>query len=149
MLACALLSGCRVPEVLSPEVSTPVSVRSVSARFPQDGRGAFGLELEVAGVPRAGELTGLTWEVWLRGRWFAAGVRPLAQPLNADGVTRVALELPVAFDERVAPGPAILDVGVRGYLEARLGNEERRWPFKRRLEVASDGAPRLDAGGRE
>jgi hypothetical protein len=136
-------------ELLSPEVLSPVVVRAVSAEFPEDGRGTFGLELEVQGLGRPVELTGLSWEILLGERWFAAGIRPLQQPLPLDGSVELRLELPVAFDLRVAPGPASLDVGVRGHVEGRLGQEERRWPFEGWMRVRSEGAPRFGPAGRE
>ncbi|HLL52009.1 MAG TPA: hypothetical protein VK447_00600 [Myxococcaceae bacterium] len=149
LLGALWLCGCNLRELLSPEVISPVEVREVTAEFPSDGRGTFGLELDVKGLGRPGELTGLSWEILLGERWFAAGTRPLSQSLPLDGVTRLSLELPVAFDHRVVPGPVTLDVGVRGYVEGRLGQDERRWRFQARLDVKSAGAPRLGPGGRE
>lgn len=149
LLGALALWGCRAPELLSPEVRTPVTVQGVSAEFPADGRGRFALSLSVAPVGRPVALSGVDWEIWIGERWFAAGVKPLSREVARDETAQLVMDLPVAFDQRVAPGPVQLPLRVRGRLHAQLGSEERRWPFEGRFTVTADGAPRLEPGGRE
>jgi len=143
------LWACRTPEFLSPEVRTPVEVRGASAEFPSDGRGLFSLQLQVSNVGQPAAVTGVEWEIWIGARWFALGTAPLSRLLSRDETAQLSMELPVAFDQRVVPGPSRLQLRVRGRLLAKLGGEERRWPFEARLTVLSDGAPRLEPSGRE
>jgi hypothetical protein len=127
-----------------------VRVREVAASFSPDGRASFRVRLDVDNPEQAaGSLNALDWEVWIQGRWFAAGTESLAEPLPRGG-RELKVELPVVFRRlSVKPGLSSLEVGVRGRLEGSVDGNTVRLPFQRTLNVDSDGAPIFGETGAE
>jgi hypothetical protein len=89
----------------------------------------------------SGQVQRLDWELWLQGRWFAAGTRAMNEALP-HGRDALSVELPVVFRRMVVQQGAVpLEVGVRGALEVELAGSDVRLPFQRTLSVVSQGAP--------
>jgi hypothetical protein len=127
----------------------PVDVLAVASRFSSETQGELQIRLALPNreaEPITARL--VTWEAWLSGRLFAVGLQRLSEVV-APGEERVLyLSAPLAFRKvGLAPGPAWLDIGVRGVVVVALGTEEYPLPFARRMEVLSDGAPVFPAPG--
>jgi hypothetical protein len=138
-----LATGCRT--TLPAARSQAVEVRSVEASFSGADRGELKLSLEVENPQTlTGELTRVAWELWLNGRWFAAGLQAVNEPLTGRQLKTLELTLPVVFRHlEVRTDPTIVEVGVRGGVDLHFGGVSFRLPFEsiRRLEV--QGAPVL------
>ncbi len=127
-----------------------VELKSMAASFTSD-RGVFKLSLDVENPQRdEAELRGVSWEVWLNGRWFASGTQALAIPLAALERRTVELALPVAFRRvTILPGPTSLEMAVRGKLRLEKGRNVRVLPFESSSRIVADGAPEREDLQRE
>jgi hypothetical protein len=136
-------AGCRPFVVLPAKEVPPVQVRSVGASFSSENHAELKLSLLVPNPTLVvGEAVQVSWELWLQGRWFAAGTRALHEPLPATQTRELSLSFPMAFRTlTVTREPTPLQVGVRGSIDARFGNEHRELSFEDGRRVVTDGAP--------
>jgi hypothetical protein len=142
----ALLSCRRVPGT-EPAGFERATVESLSLRFLSETDAELSGELRIeptgSGVGRVQQLQ---WELWLDGRWFAAGTQALAVPIEADEPATVPFEARLHHRALVLSSrPATVQLGFRGALLAVYGDELQRLPFARQLELELDRAPQLDA----
>jgi hypothetical protein len=143
LLAVFLLAlGCAPHRITRQAPVDPVAVRGVTARFLPQGEADFECDFEVTNPEHAaGSLNGAEWEIWVQGRWFAAGTLQLAEPLPAAG-RELKVDLRVLFRRiAVKPGPSSLELGLRGGLNGSVDGNSVRLTFQRTLTVASQGAP--------
>ena len=142
------LASCRTgPRPRGPE-SGAVVVNALSASFPADDRADFSLQLQIQnreGFP--GTITGVSWEIWLQGRRFAAGTRMLAESLPTRGSAQLSLTLPLAYRHTAAAAvPIPLEVGLRGGVSVTFAGNEQRLPFRATVRLVARGAPLFNAG---
>jgi hypothetical protein len=145
MMSVLALSGCQSPGKLrlAEERRYVVELQSLSATFPSADHGEFKVALDVENrEPIAGAVTSVSWEIWLHGRWFAAGTQAVSQPLPLRGTSVIQLTLPVVFRRlQVTPEPTALEVGLRGGVIVSFAGAEQRLPFEVTRRVVADGAP--------
>ena len=146
----AALAGCRtVAPVVAPRA--PVEVTAVEASFSGPDRGELKLSLRVDNPQNLdGVLTRVAWELWLGGRWFAAGIQGVNEPLAGRQLKTLDFTLPLVFRHlEVRPDPTNVEVGVRGGVDVAFGGLAFRLPFEtiRRIEV--QGAPVLTGPGED
>ena len=137
-----LACGCAGYRIAHAAPVNPVAVRGVTARFLPQGEADFECDFDVANPQHAaGSINGAEWEIWVQGRWFAAGTLQLAEPLPAAG-RELKMDLRVLFRRiAVKPGPSSLELGLRGGLNGSVDGNSVRLTFQRTLTVASQGAP--------
>jgi hypothetical protein len=137
-----LAAGCAGHRITRRAPVDPVAVRAVSARFLPQGEADFECVFDVDNPEHAaGSISGAEWEIWIQGRWFAAGTLLMAEPLPAAG-RELKVDLRVLFRRiAVKPGPASLELGLRGGLNGSVDGNSVRLTFQRTLTVASQGAP--------
>jgi hypothetical protein len=137
-----LTAACAAPLLRQASAQEPVTVQDVQVSFVSENRAQFRLALDVSNDERgAGQVRQLDWELWLQGRWFAAGTRTMSDALP-HGRDAISVELPVVFRRMpLQQGAVPLEVGVRGALEVELGGSDVRLPFQRTLSIVSQGAP--------
>jgi hypothetical protein len=143
------LSGCP-RHILGGEIAQgAVRVDGVSARFTPGDRGDFEIEFTLqnpTGVPAV--VSGIDWEVWLGGRWFAAGTVALSEPVPAQGAHSFKAVLPVVF-RRAGAGssdPASIDIGVRGQLTLDARGRVHPLPFQDRRRIVAANVPPVGGG---
>lgn len=144
------LVACRT-SAPAPAVRGPVEVKEVSLSFAPPDQGELGLLLEVENrQPRAGTITLLGWELWLNGRYFAAGELVTSQLLPLGGRAQLSLALPFTLkDVSLTAGPKPLELGVRGGVRVSFAGALQRLPFESRRSVISQGAPLFAAPAEE
>lgn len=147
----ALVLGCRGAAPVRDERPHAVELVSLSAAFPRSDSGELELALEVSNREgRTGSITSVSWEVWLGGRWFAAGQQAVSVLLPLNGRAKVELELPVAFrDLEVRHEPTSVEVGVRGGVMVSYSGAVQRLPFEATRRIIAQGAPVLTVPGEE
>ncbi|MHB8874041.1 MAG: hypothetical protein ACYC8T_10180 [Myxococcaceae bacterium] len=142
------LAGCRT---VAPQVAPrgPVEVTAIAASFTGADRGELGLTLEVENREAiAVVVSRVTWELWLGGRWFAAGTQGVGTELSAGERRVIELTMPLAFRRlEVRAEPANLDAAVRGGVDLSFGGLSNRLPFESTRRIVAQGAPVLTAGG--
>ncbi len=144
------LAGCRTANP-SPAPRAPIEVAALAADFPGPDHGEVRLTLDVdnpEGVDA--EAKEVTWEVWLEGRWFAAGLLEVRAALPAHRRTLIALQLPVVFKRlEVRPEPASVEVAVRGAVDLKYGKGGARVPFEATRRILARGAPKMGGPGED
>jgi hypothetical protein len=146
----ALLSCRELQPIPTPE-QPQVTLTSAAAHFPDANHGEFDVTLAVEDREgRMGIIESISWEIWLKNRWFAAGTQALTAPLPASGVATVSLKLPVAFrDVPVSTDRTRFDLGVRGSLSASYSGTSVRIPFAVAKRIEAIGVPILESHGEE
>jgi hypothetical protein len=126
-----------------------VRVEGVRARFTPGDRGDFELDFAIEnGSGTRAAVAGIEWEVWLGGRWFAAGTSTLSEGLPPRGQRRFTATLPVVF-RRSGSDPAqptSVEIGVRGYLLIGADGRVEKVPFQDRRRIVAANLPAV--GGR-
>jgi hypothetical protein len=121
-------------------------VEEVRARFTPGDRADFEIDFAVENrTGAAAAVTGIQWEVWLGGRWFAAGTLALSEAVPAREVRRFTATLPVVF-RRVAsdrPEPTSIEIGVRGHLLFGADGHVERLAFQDRRRIDAANLPPL------
>ncbi|MBI3185979.1 MAG: LEA type 2 family protein [Myxococcales bacterium] len=140
-LAVALFSGGCKSAAQTRAEQAAVEVREVFAAFRSEG-GELRLILDVENrEAQAGTLSRVSWELWLRGRYFAAGEQVASGALPLGGRATVELRAPLSYQEvRVASEPTALEVAVRGGVTASFGGVLQRLPFQVRRRIVAQGA---------
>lgn len=144
----AAVTGCR-RGVAAGGVEDPVRVESVRARFTEGDRGDFDIDFAVEN--RSGSeasVTAIQWEVWLGGRWFAAGTLALSEALPPRAAGRFTATLPVVFRRSGAARsePTSIEIGVRGQLVVDTGGRVQRLAFQDRRRIKAQNVPALGGG---
>ena len=154
-LLLAALCGCaarRGPEAhadLGAGGEAEVELLSLVARFTATEGGRVDLLLTVRQPAWEGaRASTLTWETFVDRRLFASGKMDLGkQPLDVTGRRPLAITLPLVYHHlELRPGPARLQIRIRGVLELQRGAAVWTRIFDRSQETAVDGAP-LPPGG--
>ncbi|HZA13076.1 MAG TPA: hypothetical protein VE618_01210 [Myxococcaceae bacterium] len=126
-----------------------VRIEDVRARFTPAERGDFEVDFAIEnGSGTAAAVAGIEWEVWLGGRWFAAGTLSLSEALPPRGQRRFTATLPVVF-RRSGSDPAqptSVEIGVRGNLLIGAEGRVEKVPFQDRRRIAAAYLPAV--GGR-
>lgn len=157
LLAPLHLPGCaqvdaQLAAIRLSEGPSPVEVLAVGTRFPTDTSGHLDVRLNVDNNASdvAMTVTGVEWEAWVEGHHFASGAETFTIRVDPRGEQVLYLTFPLAFEQApLRQGPVRLQIGLRGRITARLGedSDERGFPFSRRLEVLSENAPTFQVPG--
>jgi hypothetical protein len=136
------LAGCaRLPFRPAPDVKAELV--SVTAAFPTDETGEVALKLLLKnpGSTQASVLA-VSWELWLDGRWFAAGTQGMNEALPP-GETTVDVQLPLSFLKTpMRKGPQLVRAAVRGRVLVLFEPEQRREVrFERVSRIVAQGVP--------
>ncbi|MFZ5471590.1 MAG: hypothetical protein ACOZIN_19365 [Myxococcota bacterium] len=136
------VAGCRTSQHAAKD---PVQVAVLQLSFPEAERGEIELSLDLENSePRAGAVSAVWWELWLGGRFFAAGTQGVQQVLPLGGHARLELALPVVFRHAAQdPQTTAFDVGVRGRVAVHFGGELVFLPFHAARRLVLEGAPVL------
>lgn len=138
------LAGCARPELLPS--TERVRVEALSLTYLGEGEARLDAALSVHNAGSApSQLAEVHWELWLDGRWFAAGARALGVTAPPASWTEVEWSAPLSFRadaEAEANGKRRVRVGLRGSVRASTGGFEERLRFHH-LELRTlERAPR-------
>lgn len=138
-----LLAGCRALDVVPVRDSLRAEVAAVQASFPNETHATFELRLRARNPTRqTAKIGSLSWELWLQGKWFAAGVQQLGESVSPGEVRELRVTLPLAFRPMpMTTEPTPLLVGLRGTLAARFGDASREWYFESGSRIVAQGGP--------
>ncbi|MFZ5444905.1 MAG: hypothetical protein ACOZQL_33250 [Myxococcota bacterium] len=134
LLGLALVSGCAT--VPSREARLTAQLLSVDVDFPTRERGQ--LRFVIAPPATAPRAQSVSWELFLDGVRFAAGVAAVEPGANGELVVATPL---VCRHLSWREGEAKLDVGLRG--EVDVGTPGEKLQFKDRRELTVHGRPML------
>ena len=150
-LVCGTLLGCRTVVPMPAADEDPIALEAAAAHFPDENHGEFKVRLRVRNPQaRGATLESISWEVWLKNRWFAAGTQALTEPMAPSGSCSLSLSLPVSFrDLPVSADRTAVDVGLRGTLSASYSGTVVRIPFAVTKRIEAVGLPILDAPSEE
>jgi hypothetical protein len=149
-LACAAASaaGCAHGAGVRADAAA-VRVEDVRARFTPGDRGDFEVDFAIENArAEAAAVAGIEWEVWLGGRWFAAGTLSLSEALPPRAQRRFTATLPVVF-RRSGSAPAeatAVEIGVRGQLLIGAGGHVEKVPFRDRRRIVAVNLPPVGGG---
>jgi hypothetical protein len=123
-------------------------VEGLTLKFPKEGEGLCGVELWVPGrASEDGETGDLTWELWLDGHPFAAGVVTPDVKLPQGKWTHAQLKLPLVFRNLSwSADPRELRARFRGRLVRKFAGDAPATPIDEQRVVLSEGAPQFDRG---
>ncbi len=141
LFAAWLLVACRTPGAAP--ASKQAEVSSLSLRFPEPDVGELSFVVAMLNrTTNAGTILEVDYELWLDGRWFAAGRQRVSTVLPLDGAASVELKVPLAF-RRVGyqSETRSVQVGLRGGALVSFGGEERRLRFEEVRRMSVVGAP--------
>jgi hypothetical protein len=142
------LSGCP-RNILGEGSEGAVRVEGVRAQFTAGDRGEFEIDFALenpTGI--AATVSGIEWEVWLGGRWFAAGTLALSEALPAQGSHSFKVMLPVVFRRSGAASaePTSIEIGVRGRLTLAAGGHVHPLAFQDRRRIVAANVPSIRGG---
>lgn len=146
LLVPLVLAGCG--HVRAQSALLRATVERVELSFASESEGELAVTLQVDPLRRsAGTFERVEWELWLDGRWFAAGTQALEVRIAERAPTEVRFTAPLHFRPTpLSTEPKRMDVGVRGVVIAASapGDAERRLSFAGRLELTLAPAPQLE-----
>ena len=127
----SLLPGCaqvgaQLAAIRLSEGPSPVEVLAVGTRFPTDTSGHLDVRLNVDNNASdvAMTVTGVEWEAWVEGHHFASGAETFSIQVDPRGEQILYLTFPLAFEQvPLRQGPIRLQIGLRGRITARLGED--------------------------
>ena len=132
-----------------PSSEEAVRVEDVRLRFESGERGEVELSFSARSPAlQAGAYTEVTWELWLGGRWFAAGTQAMAEPAPTGQPHTFRIRAPLVF-RRTQPAdeaPTPVDVAIRGAVALRAPGGERRLPFEDVRLMRVPNLPEVGAG---
>lgn len=131
-----LTAGCAGKQVVKRPV-LPVRVTTLQVDFPARDRGRLEFTLQ---LPEGASARAVSWELFLEGVRFAAGVESLSEGSAREVSVSSAL---VSRHLNWREGDAALEVGLRGEVEVVGG---ARLPFRERREVGLQGRPLFHGG---
>lgn len=144
-------TGCRSASATRERPKGPLEVLGVSIAFAGESRVELKLRLSFDNPEHTvGAATALSWEIWVRRRWFAEGEQSIYQPLLPSGTTEFDVALPIALRRApVLPGTTHVDLFVRGELSSAIGSSEEQTPFQRMLRASAPASPLWETGVEE
>ena len=121
-----------------------MEVQPLSLRFEEAEQGELRIPLRLT-LQKTTSFTAASWELWLDGRWFAAGTQALSVEAKRGEGTEVVLVCPLAF-RRLPASPDVrpVEVGVRGILEEKQSGRGDSFSFRSRQTLRIPHVPQVD-----
>ncbi|MGQ0508150.1 MAG: hypothetical protein ACT4TC_22860 [Myxococcaceae bacterium] len=148
LLALLLLASMSCKRFVRLEAQdAPVEVEQLGVRFSGDTQGTVRFTLLIDNErKRAGEVTTVSWELWLSNRLFASGTEALNQPVTDADPQRVEVVTPFVFRRRsFTEIPRNIPVAVRGTLQRKVESEESTLLFQHQEPMTLPRSLALDA----